>query len=112
MKSSKVFLVLIVSILLFFIFSTIEFEPLNQATNKYFQSLIFTLTFAFTVLKPKFRIKVFFFAFFLLFLMVGLYLLQRLTLANSLSSIGIGILFITSLTYLPELIKTGYIEKL
>ena len=112
MKNNKVILVAVASIILFFIFSAIEFEPLNQATSKYIQSAIFVLIFAVAILKPKLRSKIFYFTFLLLFLMVGFYLFQRIALANSVASVGIGIFFITLLTYLPELIKKGYIEEL
>ena len=112
MKNTKLILVVVISIILFFIFSAFEFEPLNQVTSKYIQSAIFSLTFLIVTIKPKLRIKIFYLTFLLFFLMVGFYLFQRLALANSLASVGIGIFFITSLSYLPELIKKGYIEKL
>lgn len=107
----RVVVVLIISPVLFFIFNLVEFEPLNQATSKYLQSLLFVLTFITVTLKPKFKIIIFYLAFILLLIMIGFYLLQKITVANSLASIAIGILLITSLTYLPQILKNGYVEK-
>lgn len=111
-NSARVIIILIISPILFVLFSLIEFEPLNQVTSKYFQSFIFVLTFITVTLKPKFRKKILYLAPFLLFVMVGFYLVQKIVLANSLASMAIGILFITSLSYLPEIIKKGFVEKL
>ncbi len=112
MKKFKVVLIFVIAVILFFTFNVIEFEPLNQATSKYFQSLLFVLTFIIVTLKPKYRIKIFYLTFPFIFIMIGFYLLGSLALANSLSSMILGILFITSLTYLPVLIKKGFVEKL
>lgn len=112
MKKNKLIIVLITSPILYFFLNLIEFEPLNQATSKYFQSLLFVLTYMVVVLRPTFRLKIIYLAFFLLLVMVGFYLLQRINLANSLASIAIGILFISSISYLPEIIKKGFVEKL
>ncbi len=108
----KVVYVPLLFLILMFVFSQTEFEPLNQVMNKYIQALIFTISLIAAIIKPESRIKIFYLAFLILFLMVGSYLLQKLALANSLGSIGVGILLITSLTYLPELFNKGYVEKI
>lgn len=112
MRNIKIIFVWIVSIVLFIIFNALEFEPLNKGVDKSFQSLIFSMTFALTTLKPKFRIKAFFFSLLLFSIIVGLYVFKNIELANSIASIMIGIFLITSVSYLPELIQKGYVEKL
>ena len=53
----------------------------------------------------------FFFSFVLLLFMVLLYLLNELNLANIVGSFGFSLLLITLSTYLPQIIKRGFIEK-
>lgn len=112
MKKFRIIFILIISIVSFFIFSGIEFEPLNQVTSKYLQAFIFSATLAVSIIKPSLRLKLFYLGFLLIFLMVCFYLFGRLPTANSFASIGIGILLIVSLTYLPELFRKGFVEKL
>lgn len=111
-KNTKIISILIISVVSFLIFSGIEFEPLNQLGNKYLQSLIFSATLAVSLLKSSLKIKLFYLGFFFIFLTVCFYLFGRLALSNSFASIGIGILFIVSVTYLPEILKNGFVEKL
>lgn len=47
----------------------------------------------------------------MLILMIFLYLVDQLNLSNIIGSAGFAILIITLLTYLPELIKKGCLEK-
>lgn len=112
MKEIKVISIFIIPIISFLIFSGIEFEPLNQITNKYLQSFIFSATLTVSIIRPSWRFKLFYLGLFFIFLMVIFYLFGRLALSNSFASIGIGILIIVSLTYLPELFKKGFVEKL
>lgn len=111
-RSTKIIFILIISVVSFLIFSGIEFEPLNQLGNKYLQSFIFSATLAISLIKPSLKLKLFYLGFFFIFLTVSFYLFGRLALSNSFASIGIGILFIVCLTYLPELFKKGFVEKL
>lgn len=111
MKAVKVISILIITIISFFIFSGVEFEPLNQ-TYKYLQSFIFSVILAISILKPSLRLKLCYLGLLFIFLMITFYLFGKLALSNSFASIGIGILLIVSLTYLPELVKKGYVEKL
>lgn len=108
----KIIVVLIISPILYILFNIVEFEPLNQLTSKYFQSLLFVFTFMIVTIKPIFRTKIVYFSLFILLIMAGTYILQKIALANSLASIGFGLLFITLTSYLPELVKKGVVEKL
>lgn len=96
----------------FIVFNILEFELLNQAISKYIQSFIFSTTLIISIFKQQFRKKLFYLSLFFIFLAFVLYLVNQLMLSNSLSSLGIGILFITLLSYLPKIVKMGYTEKL
>ncbi len=47
----------------------------------------------------------------LLFLMVIIYLFNNIELANLIGSIGFGMFVTVVITYTPELIRKGYIER-
>lgn len=47
----------------------------------------------------------------LLSLMIFAYLLSLMDISNWLGSLGFGMLFITIFSYLPQVIKRGYVEK-
>ena len=110
--SKKILFILILSIGSFFAFNIMEFELLNQAINKNLQSLVFSAVIAISIIQPKLRIKLFYAAFLLLFLTAGFYLTNQTALSNSVAGIGIGIFLIVMLSYLPQLFKNGYVEKI
>lgn len=111
-KYRNFFYILILFISSFLIFNSLEFELLNQAVNKYIQSFIFSTTLIICIFKQQFRTSLFYLSLFFIFLAFVLYLVNQFMLSNSLSSLGIGILFITLLSYLPKIVKIGYTEKL
>ncbi len=111
-KSNKIIPGLLFFIVAFFIFDLSEFEPLNRIISKDIQAFVFSITLIISIFIPKFRTKLFYLSFFILLSMIGSYLINEITLSNALASLGIGILLLTSLSYLPEIIKKGYIEKL
>lgn len=102
----------IIFVISFFVFLVAEFDLLNPAGNKIFQSLIFSSTLIVSVFLPKFKVKLLYTTFFILFFMMLLYLLNNLNYSNFLGSIGIGMLTIIIFSYLPQLLKNGEIEKL
>ena len=108
----RILFILILFVISFLIFNVVEFELLNQEMNKYLQSLIFSTVLILSFYRPILRIKLFYIIFLLIFAAILFYLLNQLYLSNSLASIGIGILFIVLLSYLPQLIKKGYVEDL
>ena len=50
-------------------------------------------------------------SFILLFVMIFLYLMNELNLANAFGSFGFSLLLITLIIYLPQIIKEGFIEE-
>lgn len=111
-KDLKIIFGILVFAISFWLFSLLEFEPLNQVMNTYFQSLVFSITLSISIFMPKFRKKIFYLAFLLLLGMLGFYLMQQLVWANAFSGLSVGMLLIVSLTYLPELFRKGTVEKL
>ncbi len=108
----KIIFIFILFISSFFLFNLMEFELLNQSMNKYLQSLIFSIVLVVAVFGPKVRAKLPYAVFLLLLVSVLLYILNQLSLSNSFASIGIGMLLLIMLSYLPEIIKKGFVEKL
>lgn len=92
------------------IFMLLEYGRVTILTNEIIQPLIFTLAVELIYLRVK-RLSILWFASALLVLMVIFYLFNFLLLANWLGSLGFGMLFITSVSYMPELLKHGFIEK-
>lgn len=96
----------------FFIFNNVEFELLNRAMNKNFQSIIFSAVLAVSSFKPGLRMKMIYTALVFISAAAVIYLMNNLALSNSFASIGIGMLFLILFSYFPQLIKKGYIEKI
>lgn len=108
----KIIFILIIFVSSFLIFNLIEFTLLNQSMSKYLQSLIFSTILVLSLFQPKLRIKFIFTSFFLIFAVILLYLINQLSLSNALASASLGMITIVLFTYLPQLIKKGFVEKL
>lgn len=96
----------------FLIFNILEFELLNQAVNKNIQSFIFSATLTICIFKQQFRKRIFYLSLLFIFLAFVLYLVNQLMLSNSMSSIGIGMMFIILSSYLPMIFKDEYVNDL
>lgn len=108
---AKIFIALMLFAASYFVFNMAEFEPLNQAMNKNFQSLAFSAVLVISFFKPNLRRKLIYAASFLVSVAAGFYLINRLDLSNSFASIGIGMLLLILISYLPQLVKKGYVEN-
>lgn len=108
----KLILTAFFSAILFLIFNTSEFELLNEGSSKNIQSIIFSICAGIVVFYPKYKSKLISGSFVLLLIMVIFYLFAAIKLANSIGSLGFGILTITVMSYIPTIFKKGYIEKL
>lgn len=108
----KLALTVFTAAILFFIFNILEFELLNEGINKNIQSIIFATSSGAAVYYPKLRKKLIYASVAILIVMILFYLSGNIKLANSIGSIGIGILTITIATYIPTIFKNGYLEKL
>lgn len=83
---------------------------INQI-SELIQPLIFASSVVIGIFFPKFRINIIQCALILLLMMVFTYLFNMIELSNWIGSLGFGLLFITVLSYLPQFIKQGYVEK-
>ncbi|MBI2596946.1 hypothetical protein HYW41_02205 [Candidatus Daviesbacteria bacterium] len=109
--TKKVILTPVVFLLSGFIFAFldngIEIERFDQIIQPIFFAVILTSD----ILLPSFRKNLIIFSCCLLVLMILIYLLQNLMIADWIGRLGFGILFITIFSYTPEIIKRGYLEK-
>lgn len=96
----------------FFIFYFGEFVPLNQSGSAFLQALAAAGAVFISVAKPQFRLKLFYFAFLVLGIGALLYLLQKLMPANAFMAAALAILLVISFSYLPQIFKKGFVEKL
>ncbi len=112
MKKYSLLFEILLFVILIFVFNLLEYEPLNQTSSKYFQSIIFSATLTVSIFHPTSRLKLLYLALIFLVGMTGFYLINQLALSNSLASIGIGILFLVLITYIPQIVKKGEVEKL
>lgn len=108
----RIFLGAIVFIGSFFAFNVLEFELLNPAGYKIFQSFIFAASLEASIFLPKLRVKLLYMSFFILFLMMLFYLMNKLNYSNFLAGLGVGMLTIIIFSYFPKIFKKGFVEKL
>lgn len=105
----KFFLLLIISIpIMFFLNLGFSLNP----QWKIFQVMIFSVTLAVIIILHKAKQVILITALFLIIVMVFLYILNFIEWAEMAGSTGVGFIIITILSYLPQLIKLGYIKKL
>lgn len=108
----KLALTLFSAAILFFIFNILEFELLNEGMNKSIQSFVFAVSSGTAIFYPKLRKKLISASLAILIVMILFYLSGNIKLANSIGSLGFGILAITIATYIPAIFKSGYLEEL
>lgn len=75
------------------------------------QPFIFAISFTICIFYPNFRKYNIITALILLTLMIFIYLLNSIEISNWFGSLGFGMLFIAIISYLPQIIKKGSIEK-
>lgn len=95
---------------------TLVFTVLNSGLkvnqlNQIIQPLAFALSATSCILFPNIRTNLIKGSLYILLSMVLVYLFNMLDIANWLGSLGFGVLFITIISYLPQLVKRGSIEK-
>ncbi len=73
------------------------------------KSIIFASSF-FIVLTKKYKQYILWISTFLLISMIILYLLWQIQLSDLLGSIGFGMFFIFILSYLPDLVRIGFVK--
>lgn len=103
--------VIIIFVVFMVVFSLLEYESSLAKLNSLIQPFLFAVTLSISISLPHFRKIQLFIAFLLLLAMVFTYLVNQINVSNWLGSLGFGILILTIFSYIPELIKKGYIER-
>lgn len=112
MKSIKVLIkYLVLPLFLIFFFNFLEFGFRWNRVEKFIFPLVLTMfTFA-IVLRPELK-KIFLsLSLAALLLMVFIYLIDEIIIANIIGSFGFALLIIVMSFYIPQIVKDGYLEK-
>lgn len=101
-------LFLLIFPVIFFLNNGFSLEPYWRMA----QVFIFTIVFVAVILWPKARKTIFSLGLVLIILMAIFYTLRLIELADITGSTGSGLVMINLVSYLPQLIKLGYIKNL
>lgn len=101
----------IIFIVSVFVFSFLEFESTLGKIDSLIQPLVFAATLSICLSLPRFKKFILLISLSFLMVMIVTYVFSQINLSNWIGGLGFGMLVITVATYLPELIKRGYIEK-
>ncbi len=107
---------IVFKIVLLFVFSFPIIFSLNAGslTDTYWkvtQSFIFTVVFILLLVWPKQRRKIFWLGLTLFIVMTIFYVFGLIGLADISGSTGFGLIVMNLITYLPQIVKFGYIKK-
>lgn len=98
-------------IMLLIIINLLEYGLLWERIEHYIYPSVLTIISLIILLKPVLRKLFLVLAFCLLGLMVLVYLFNELNLANLVGSFGFALLLIVVSSYIPQIIKEGFVEK-
>jgi len=104
-----------ISALLLVIFPVIFFLNTGFSIDPYWktiQAVTFSLASCFVLIWPNFRKYIFFISLFLIIIMAIFYIFKLIEWSEIIGSTGIGFVLINLISYLPQLLKKGYIEKI
>lgn len=104
-----------VLVLFFFIFPVIFYLNAGSLTDTYWkvaQSVIFTGVFIMVLVWPQSKKDIFLLGLFLIIIMIVFYVFDLIDWADLAGSTSMGIIMINLLTYLPQIMKLGYIKKI
>lgn len=85
---------------------------LSDSFIKNFQVVVFAIIFGFVIVWPLYRKQIFLASLVLLIGMVILSVANIMEWADMMGSTGVGFITINLVSYLPQMIKLGYIKKL
>lgn len=109
--TKKLLLIPILIVVLAYIFIILNIGVKINQISQVIQPLIFAVSVVICIFSSKFRKYIIQLSLVLLLFMVLSYLFNFLEISNWVGSLGFGLLFITVFSYVPKLIKKGYIEK-
>lgn len=79
---------------------------------KIIQSALFSLIVIIVIILPEKRKYIFILVLFLFICMFALYIFEIIQWADVLGSTGLGFILLNIISYIPQLIKLGYIKKI
>lgn len=107
----KVILVPILIVVLTYIFTLLNLGVSINQVSQVIQPLIFAFSVVICIFSPKYKKNIIQLSLGLLLFMIFTYLFNLADISNWVGALGFGMLFIAVFSYLPQLIKKGYIEK-
>lgn len=111
MKSNKIILIPLFFFIFSYIFLVLNSGGVIKQLGQLIQPALFAASCIICIFFPKKRKNIIYTALTLLVLMVLTYLFNFLETSNWTGSLGFGLLLITVFSYIPELIKEGFIKK-
>ncbi len=101
-----------ISLLVFPIIFYLNTGFLLDSYWKIAQAFIFTIVFTAIFIWPQFKKYIFWTILIAFLLTIFLYVVNLIEVADIIGSSGFGLIIINLISYLPQLIKLGYIKKL
>ena len=113
MKGSlKPILAVLLIVILGLILAIIETSGDVNKIDQLYNPALFAAIFSLSIFYPKTRKYLFMLSFSLMVIMLLYYLQQQIGIANWFGSLGFGFLVMIVISYFPELVRRGYINKL
>lgn len=107
----KYFWFVLIFLISFVIFMILEYGRFTTLITELIHPIIFSTISSWIFILPSSRYTILLFSLFSFLVMAVFYLFQLVEIANWIGSLGFGILVITVVSCLPQLIKKGFIEK-
>ena len=112
MKAFKLIIrFIILPVILTILFNFLEYGFSWDRADKFILPILLASVTVINFFVPRTRVYFLMLSFVLLAIMVGLYLIDQLTLSTNIGSFGFAVLILVVISYIPELLKKGYIEK-
>lgn len=111
MADVKLLIKILLPFLLIGLFNTLEYGFEWNRIDQFVYPAVLTIITLIIFFVPRLRKLFFISAFFILSVMILIYLLGDLNLANMVGSFGLALLLIVVSSYIPQLIRKGYLEK-
>lgn len=102
----------VLPIILYIMFNFLEYGGVWDGWNQFVYPAILTVISLMIILKSNFRKLFLILALSLIGFMVVFYLFNEMNFANLIGSLGLAILVIVFASYIPDLLRKGYIEHL
>lgn len=110
-KSIRIILMFLLTAILTAILAFIDSDGDINDINQFYSPVILAFSFTISYFYPNIRKKLLIFSFILMLLMLVFYFTQHLDISNWFGSLGFGSLIFIIVSYLPELIRKGYVDR-